>query len=161
MTLYEGLYIQIIFLDIFLCKEDVNRNILYAINLNQFVVAFLIFSKLITLQILNKLKILFFLFFILTVTKQIRVNLNTKTFKIFARMYACFQGTIFCSIMFCLRKCHHICYFSHLICFHCDVNFSSENDLTVSHIQKCLNYRIEHILLYIQIQKDWIQVLTT
>ena len=35
MTLYEDLYIQIIFLDIFLCKEDVKRNILYAINLNQ------------------------------------------------------------------------------------------------------------------------------
>lgn len=35
MTLYEDIYIQIIFLDIFLCKEDVKRNILYAINLNQ------------------------------------------------------------------------------------------------------------------------------
>lgn len=35
MTLYEDIYIQIIFFDIFLCKEDVKRNILYAINLNQ------------------------------------------------------------------------------------------------------------------------------
>ena len=35
MTLYEDLYIQIIFLDILLCKEDVKRNFQYAINLNQ------------------------------------------------------------------------------------------------------------------------------
>ena len=35
MTLYMDIYIQIIFFYIFLCKEDVKRNILYAINLNQ------------------------------------------------------------------------------------------------------------------------------